>query len=206
MNKFNEIYDLVKEDRILRGETFYTELLNVFVDRQRVVKINPYRANTRKRETIPRDTMGATDTSGTAVKEDRIWQGETVNTELLSVFMDRQQVVKINQHFKINNGSEADMEYMLAMRDNLVHCVHFIDIYAPCIVGHSHWNDRSNMLQNCGKGGALFNEYLKSIFCRSVMKSFLLLVLHNDTAMATWMSELQFEQAKVSRDCVACRC
>ena len=33
MNKFSEIYDLVKRDRILRGETFNTELLNVFVDR-----------------------------------------------------------------------------------------------------------------------------------------------------------------------------
>jgi hypothetical protein len=33
MNKFSEIYDLVKRDRILRGETLNTELLNVFVDR-----------------------------------------------------------------------------------------------------------------------------------------------------------------------------
>ena len=32
--------------------------------------------------------------------------------------------------FKINNGSEADMEYMLQMHDILVHYVHLIDIYA----------------------------------------------------------------------------
>ena len=36
-------------------------------------------------------------------------------------------------HFKINNGKEADMDYMLDMRDNLVHYVHLIDIYAHII-------------------------------------------------------------------------
>ena len=66
-------------------------------------------------------------------------------------------------HFKINNGSDADMRYMLDMRNNLVHYVHIIDIYAPCIIGHSHWNDMSKMLQYCGKGGALINEFILSI-------------------------------------------
>jgi hypothetical protein len=59
MKKFNDIYDLVKEDRISRGETFKADLLNVFVERQRVVKSNPYRAMTRKRKTRPRDDTGA---------------------------------------------------------------------------------------------------------------------------------------------------
>ncbi len=101
-------------------------------------------------------------------------------------------------HFKINNGSDADMKYLLEMRNNLVHYVHFIDIYAPCIVGHSHWNDRSNMLQYCGKGGALFNEFVLSISG----EAFLLLVLYDYSA--TRISKLQFEQAKVSHPCGAC--
>ena len=66
MTKFNEIYDMVKEDRISRGATFNNELLNVFVKRARVVKVNPHRANLRKRKTIPRDDMASTDTSGEA--------------------------------------------------------------------------------------------------------------------------------------------
>jgi hypothetical protein len=32
MNKFNKIYDSVKEDRISRGATFNIELLNVFLE------------------------------------------------------------------------------------------------------------------------------------------------------------------------------
>jgi hypothetical protein len=51
MTKFNEIYDMVKEDRILQGATFNNKLLNVFVERVRVVKVNPHRANLRKRKT-----------------------------------------------------------------------------------------------------------------------------------------------------------
>ena len=89
--------------------------------------------------------------------------------------------------FKINNGSDADMESMLEMRDDLVHFVHLIDIYAPCIVGITHWNNKSNMLQYCGEGDALINEYILSISD----EAFLLLVLFNYTA--TWMSELQCE-------------
>jgi hypothetical protein len=53
MNKFNDMYDLVKEDRTSQGETFNAELFNVFVERQRIVKSNPHRAITRKRKTIP---------------------------------------------------------------------------------------------------------------------------------------------------------
>ncbi len=101
-------------------------------------------------------------------------------------------------HLKIKNGNDADMKYMMDMRNSLVHYVHFIDIYAPCIVGHSHWNDRSNILQYCGKGGALFNEFILSLSD----EAFLLLVLYN--YKTTWMSELQFEQAKVSCNCDAC--
>jgi hypothetical protein len=62
-NKFNELYDLVHEDRISRGATFNNELLNVFLERQRIVKTNPQRPNLRKRKTIPRDDVGSIDTS-----------------------------------------------------------------------------------------------------------------------------------------------
>ena len=97
----------------------------------------------------------------------------------------------IAQYSKINNGSDAEMKYMLDMRNNLVHYVHFIDIYAPCIVEHMQWNDKAKMLQYCGKGATLFNEYILSISD----EAFLLLMLYNFTS--TWMSELQCEQAKV---------
>jgi hypothetical protein len=97
--------------------------------------------------------------------------------------------------YKINNGSDADMKYMLDMCNNLVHYVHFICIYAPCIVGHMQWNDKAKMLQYCGKGATLlFNEYILSISD----EAFLLLVLYNYTSM--WMSELQCEQAKVTQN------
>jgi hypothetical protein len=70
-NKFNELYDLVKEDRMLRGGTFNNELLNVFFERQRVVKPNPKRPNARnKRKTIPRDDMGPIDTACKDAMED----------------------------------------------------------------------------------------------------------------------------------------
>jgi hypothetical protein len=41
--------------------------------------------------------------------------------------------------------------------------MHFNDIYAPCIVGHTQWNDKADLLQYCGKGATLFNEYTLSI-------------------------------------------
>lgn len=69
-NKFNELYDLVKDDRSLRGGTFNHELLNVFLERQRVVTANPKRPNARKRKTIPRDDMGPIDTASRDATED----------------------------------------------------------------------------------------------------------------------------------------
>jgi hypothetical protein len=61
LNKFNDLYDGVQEDRVSRGVIFNTELLNVFLERQRVVTTNPQRPNARKRKTIPRDDMGPID-------------------------------------------------------------------------------------------------------------------------------------------------
>jgi hypothetical protein len=67
VDKYNEIYDLVEEDRVCRGVTFNHELLKVFLERHRNKKYTPGRVNTRKRKTIPRDDMGPIDTSGRSV-------------------------------------------------------------------------------------------------------------------------------------------
>jgi hypothetical protein len=96
-------------------------------------------------------------------------------------------------HFKINKGTNADMEYILDMRSNLVHYVHLIDIYAPCIVGHSQWNDKANMMRYCGNSASLFNDFVFSISD----EAFVLLVLLNYTE--TWMFELELEQSKVRK-------
>ena len=80
---------------------------------------------------------------------------------------------------------------MLAMRDNLLHYVHLIDIYAPCIVGRSKWNNKTNMTNSCCAGNGEFNEY---VFLLSD-EAFLLLVLLNYTA--TWLSELSVEKSKI---------
>jgi hypothetical protein len=63
LSKFNELYDNVAEDRISRGATFNNELLNVFLERRRVVTTNPGRPNAKKQKTIPRDDMGPIDTT-----------------------------------------------------------------------------------------------------------------------------------------------
>ena len=64
VDKYNEIYDLVEEDRVGRGVSFNHELLKVFLERHRNKKDKTGRVNTRKRKTIPRDDMGPIDTSG----------------------------------------------------------------------------------------------------------------------------------------------
>jgi hypothetical protein len=63
INMFNELYDNVAEDRISRGATFNNEVLNVFLERRRVVTTHPGRPNSKKQKTIPRDDMGPIDTT-----------------------------------------------------------------------------------------------------------------------------------------------
>jgi hypothetical protein len=102
-------------------------------------------------------------------------------------------------HFKQNNGSDADMAYMLAMRNNIVQYVNLIDIYAPCIVGYAKWNDVDNMNEHCGDNVLRFQEHVFSISD----ETFLLTVLYNYSA--NWMSEIVIENAKVSTfSCVSC--
>ena len=98
-------------------------------------------------------------------------------------------------HFKQNDGRDADMmAYMLAMRNNIVQqCVHLIDIYAPCIVGYTKWNDVDNMNQNCGDNVVWFQEHVFSVSD----EAFLLTVLYNYYG-ANWMSEIVIRNATVS--------
>jgi hypothetical protein len=79
------------------------------------------------------------------------------------------------EHFKQNNGSDADMAYMLAMRNNIVQYVNLIDIYAPSIVGSAKWNDVDNMNQHCGDNVIMFQQQVLSISD----EAFLLTVLYN---------------------------
>ena len=67
------------------------------------------------------------------------------------------------------------MAYMLAMRNNIVQYVHRIDIYAPCVVGYTKWNDVDNMNQNCGDNVLWFQEHVFSVSDQA----FLLTVLYN---------------------------
>ena len=103
-------------------------------------------------------------------------------------------------NFHINSGKEADIEYMLDMRANLVHYVHLIDVYAPCIVGRTNWNSKANMTRHCGDNAQSFNDFVLSFSD----EAFLLLVLLNYTE--TWMFELDANQAKVpsNNDCYLC--
>ena len=78
------------------------------------------------------------------------------------------------------------------MRKNIVNYVHVIDIYAPCIVKSSVWNNDARMKQYCGEN-ADFHNYVLSISD----EAFLLVVLINYTA--TWMSEIAAEHRKVNR-------
>ena len=94
-------------------------------------------------------------------------------------------------NFRINTGSDADMNYMLALRNNLVQYVHLIDIYGPCVVGAGCWNNADNMERYCGNNASLFNERILSLSD----EAFLLVVLINYTA--EWMWKIEMETAEV---------
>ena len=47
---------------------------------------------------------------------------------------------KINGHQKFTE-SDADIAYMLQMQQNQVHYISLIDVFAPCIVFSSVWNN-----------------------------------------------------------------
>ena len=59
LEKFNDLYDQVKEDRVSNGVSFNHVLFQVFRERQRLAKARVGKPNERKRKTIPRDDMGS---------------------------------------------------------------------------------------------------------------------------------------------------
>jgi hypothetical protein len=86
------------------------------------------------------------------------------------------------------------MDYLQAMRANLVNYVNLIDIYAPCIVSMCAWNDVTNMRRYCGESDDLFHHHILS----KSDEAFLLLVLINYTGY--WLSEMEIKKSAV-RSC-----
>ncbi|KAI2497521.1 hypothetical protein MHU86_16975 [Fragilaria crotonensis] len=64
LERYNELYDLVVEDRVSRGGVFNNELLNVFVERRRDRKSAKQvcEPDAKKRRIVPKDDMGLYDT------------------------------------------------------------------------------------------------------------------------------------------------
>ena len=92
------------------------------------------------------------------------------------------------------------MDYLLALRANLVNYVNLIDIvYAPCIVSTSAWNDETNMRRYCGASEDLFHHHVLS----KNNEAFLLLVFINYTGY--WLSEMQIKKSEV-RLCACALC
>ena len=89
-------------------------------------------------------------------------------------------------------GSNDDIDYMLQLRQNQVHYTTLIDVFAPCIVSNSMWNDDALMAKYCGDNQYNFQEHVLTISD----EAFLLLVLVNYAAR--WTAELQL-QTKVVR-------
>ena len=104
---------------------------------------------------------------------------------------DGEEHGKINRYQKMT-GSDADIEYMLQMRQNQVHYISLIDVFAPCIVSKSVWNDDALMAAYCGDNQHNFQEHVLTISD----EAFLLLVLVN--YVACWTAEFQLETKMVS--------
>jgi hypothetical protein len=83
------------------------------------------------------------------------------------------------------------MNYMVALRNNLVQDLHLIDIYGPCIVGASNWNNTDNVERYCGNNATFFNDRVLS----SSDEAFLLVVLINYSA--EWMWKIEMETTEV---------
>jgi hypothetical protein len=83
------------------------------------------------------------------------------------------------------------MDYLQAMRANLVNYVNLIDTFAPCIVSVNAWNDETNMRRYCGASDDLFHHHILS----KSDEAFLLLVLINCTGY--WLSEMQIKKSTV---------
>jgi hypothetical protein len=84
---------------------------------------------------------------------------------------------------------------MLQMRQNQVHYIALMDVFAPCIVSSSVWNNDALMSKYCDDNQDNFQEYILTVSD----EAFMLLVLVNYAAR--WAAELQMESKMVSRCC-----
>jgi hypothetical protein len=84
---------------------------------------------------------------------------------------------------------------MLQMRQNQVHYISLIDVFAPCILSSSVWNDDAVMAEYCGNNEQNFQEHVLTISD----ETFLLLVLLNYAAR--WSAEVQLENKMESELC-----
>ena len=55
-------------------------------------------------------------------------------------------------------GNDADIKYMLQMHQNQVQYISLIDIFAPCIVSNSVWNNDALVAVYCGDNHHNFQE------------------------------------------------
>ncbi len=83
--------------------------------------------------------------------------GATTAHFLTSVASPDGEHGKINGYQKFT-GSDADIAYMLQMRQNQVHYISLIDVFAPCIVSSSVWNDNALMAKYCGDNEQTFRS------------------------------------------------
>ena len=81
------------------------------------------------------------------------------------------------------------------MRQNQVHYISLIDVFAPCILSSSVWNDDAVMAEYCGNNEQNFQEHVLTISD----ETFLLLVLLNYAAR--WSAEVQLENKMESELC-----
>ena len=106
---------------------------------------------------------------------------------------------KINGYQRIT-GSDDDIAYMLQMRQNQVHYIALMDVFAPCIVSSSVWNNDALMAKYCGDNQDNLQEYVLTISD----EAFMLLVLVNYAAR--WAAELQMENTMVSHFLLLATC
>ena len=104
------------------------------------------------------------------------------------------------EHGKINGyqkftGSDADIAYMLQMRQNQIHYISLIDVFALCIVSSSVWKDDALMAKYSGDNEQNFQEHVLTISDETI----LFLVLLNEAAR--WSAEVHLETKMVRQFC-----
>lgn len=89
-------------------------------------------------------------------------------------------------------GSDEDITYILKMRENTIHYVSFIDMFAPCVVSVKKWDNLAEMERACTSvDGETFNNMLTVSD-----EVFMLLVIENYANK--WFAENTLQQEKVS--------